>query len=56
MLQDVERGRRTEIEAISGTLLALGERRGLSLPATRRVVERIRARTSRAAEAARSSA
>ncbi len=44
MLQDVERGRRTEIDSISGEILARGRARGLSLPATERLVERIRAR------------
>jgi 2-dehydropantoate 2-reductase len=51
MLQDVERGRPTEIDAISGAILALGRRHGLSLPATRRAAERIRARAARAARA-----
>jgi 2-dehydropantoate 2-reductase len=44
MLQDLERGRRTEIEAISGELLRRGARHGLELPATRRAYDRIRAR------------
>ncbi|MCI4350528.1 MAG: 2-dehydropantoate 2-reductase [Thermoplasmata archaeon] len=47
MLQDLDRGRRTEIDAISGAVLALGERHGLSLPATRRIVDRIRRRSDR---------
>ena len=47
MLQDLDRGRRTEIDAISGTILHLGERHGLSLPATRRIVERLRRRSDR---------
>jgi 2-dehydropantoate 2-reductase len=47
MLQDLDRGRRTEIDAISGAVLDAGERRGLSLPATRRIVERIRRRSNR---------
>ena len=42
MLQDVERGRGTEIEEISGEILRRGEARGLSLPATRKVLGRIR--------------
>jgi 2-dehydropantoate 2-reductase len=42
MLQDVERGHPTEIEAISGTILLLGQRHGISLPATERAVQRIR--------------
>lgn len=44
MLQDLDRGRRTEIDAISGAILQLGERRGLSLPATARIVQRIHAK------------
>ena len=43
MLQDLDRGRPTEIEAISGEILRLGEARGLRLPATRAIVERVRA-------------
>ncbi|MCI4366467.1 MAG: 2-dehydropantoate 2-reductase [Thermoplasmata archaeon] len=45
MLQDVERHRRTEIDSISGAILALGEAWGLALPATRRIVDRIRRRS-----------
>jgi 2-dehydropantoate 2-reductase len=45
MLQDLDRGRRTEIQAISGEILRLGTARGLELPATRRVVEAVRARS-----------
>jgi 2-dehydropantoate 2-reductase len=47
MLQDLDRGRRTEIDAISGAILRLGERHGLELPATRRIVERLRRRADR---------
>ena len=46
MLQDLDRGRPTEIEAISGALLTRAARHGLELPATRRAYERIRARAS----------
>jgi 2-dehydropantoate 2-reductase len=42
MLQDVERGHPTEIEAISGAILLLGQRHGIALPATERAVQRIR--------------
>ncbi len=42
MLQDIERGRPTEIEAISGEILRLGEQHHVQLPATERVVARIR--------------
>jgi 2-dehydropantoate 2-reductase len=41
MLQDLDRGRRTEIDSISGAILDLGRQRGLSLPATDRIVQRI---------------
>jgi 2-dehydropantoate 2-reductase len=41
MLQDLDRGRRTEIDSISGAILALGQRLGLSLPVTARMVQRI---------------
>ena len=44
MLQDLDRGRRTEIDAISGAVLAAGLRHGLDLPHTRRAIERIRRR------------
>ena len=44
MLQDIERGRRTEIDSISGKILELGEQRGLALPATERIVHRIHAK------------
>jgi 2-dehydropantoate 2-reductase len=46
MLQDVERHQRTEIDTISGAILDLGEAWGLRLPATRRIVERIRRRST----------
>jgi 2-dehydropantoate 2-reductase len=45
MLQDLDRGRRTEIQAISGEILHLGTAKGLELPATRRAVDAIRARS-----------
>lgn len=44
MLQDVERGRRTEIDLISGYLLDVADRTGVDLPATRRAVDRIHRR------------
>jgi len=43
MLQDVEHGRPTEIDAISGEILRTAKEHGVDLPATRRVVERVRA-------------
>ncbi|MGA8276545.1 MAG: 2-dehydropantoate 2-reductase [Thermoplasmata archaeon] len=43
MLQDLDRGRRTEIQAISGEILRQGTAKGLDLPATRKAVDAIRA-------------
>jgi 2-dehydropantoate 2-reductase len=45
MLQDLDRGRRTEIQAISGEILRQGTAKGLELPATRKAVDAIRARS-----------
>jgi len=47
MLQDVERGRPTEIEAISGEILRRGRAFGLELPATERVVAELSGRNER---------
>ncbi len=47
MLQDLERGRPTEIEAISGALVEIARSHGERLPHTERVLGRIRARTAR---------
>ncbi|MCI4364150.1 MAG: 2-dehydropantoate 2-reductase, partial [Thermoplasmata archaeon] len=44
MLQDLRRGRPTEIDAISGELLRRGKLHGLELPATSRALERIERR------------
>ena len=44
MLQDLDRGRPTEIDAISGEILRRGASLGLALPNTRRIVARIEAR------------
>jgi 2-dehydropantoate 2-reductase len=41
MLQDIDRGRPTEIDAISGRILELGRAHRLHLPATQRAVDRI---------------
>lgn len=46
MLQDVERGRPTEIDAISGELLRVAAAHGLDLPSTRAVVEAVRRRAA----------
>jgi 2-dehydropantoate 2-reductase len=39
MLQDVEAGRKTEVEMLSGTLLELGARHGIATPVNRRLFE-----------------
>ena len=44
MLQDLDAGRPTEVDAISGALLDIGRRHGLPMPSTERAVRRIRAR------------
>lgn len=49
MLQDLDRGRRTEIDAISGALLMRGQAHGLALPATARIVQRIHSKEPRRA-------
>lgn len=47
MLQDVERGRPTEIDAISGEIVMTAGARGIDLPRTREVIDRLhRARPS----------
>lgn len=44
MLQDVDRGRPTELEFISGALLRAGESHQRAMPHTRAIIERVRAR------------
>jgi 2-dehydropantoate 2-reductase len=51
MLQDLDRGRPTEVEAISGAVLAEGRRHGVELPATERALRRIRERAARGGSA-----
>jgi 2-dehydropantoate 2-reductase len=46
MLQDLDHGRPTEIEAISGELWRIGHAHGLDLPATRAIAEEIRRRAA----------
>lgn len=46
MLQDLDRGRPTEIDAISGAILRVAVEHGLDLPATRRTAEEVRRRTA----------
>jgi len=48
MLQDLDRGRPTEIEAISGEILRIAGAHGLDLPATRAIIEEIHRRASSA--------
>jgi len=43
MLQDVERGRRTEIEAISGAVIAEARRRRIAVPVNERLYRSVRA-------------
>jgi 2-dehydropantoate 2-reductase len=47
MLQDLDRGRPTEIDAISGAILRAGAAHGLDLPATRAIVAEVAERTAR---------
>jgi len=43
MLQDVEAGRKTEVEMLAGTVIELGRRRGVDTPVNRALYERIKA-------------
>lgn len=43
MLQDVQAGRRTEIDAITGALLEMARQQGIDLPAHREIFSRIKA-------------
>lgn len=49
MLQDLDRGRATEIDTISGYLLTIAERHGVDLPHTRQVIARIQRKEARPA-------
>jgi 2-dehydropantoate 2-reductase len=42
MLQDVEAGRKTEVEAFAGTVVTLGERAGVAVPVNRLLLDLIR--------------
>lgn len=44
MLQDIQRGRKTEIDALNGALVRLGEKYGLEMPVNRIVSQIIRAK------------
>jgi 2-dehydropantoate 2-reductase len=43
MLQDVEAGRKTEVEAFAGTVIDLGEAAGIAVPVNRTLFNLIRA-------------
>ena len=43
MWEDLQRGRRTEIDYLQGVIIALGERHGLQVPLSRRVLALVRA-------------
>lgn len=49
MLQDLERGRRTEIDAINGAIARLGEEKGIACPANRLLTLLVKAAEERAA-------
>jgi 2-dehydropantoate 2-reductase len=53
MLQDIERGRPTEIDAINGEIAARGARRGLPAPVNATLTRLIRARAGRGMESSR---
>ena len=42
MWEDLQRGRRTEIDYLQGVITEIAERRGLQAPLSRRIVELIR--------------
>ena len=42
MWEDLQRGRRTEIDYLQGVITEIAERRGLDAPLSRRIVELIR--------------
>ncbi len=42
MWEDLQRGRRTEIDYLQGVIIEIAERRGLDVPLSRRVVEAVR--------------
>lgn len=49
MLQHVEQGRRTEIDALNGALLGYGERHGIACPVNRTIVQLVKAIEGRGA-------
>ena len=52
MLQDLERGRRTEVDAINGAVAARGAARGVAAPANEALAHLVRARESNAPQEA----
>jgi len=42
MLQDVEAGRKTEVEMLAGTIIELGERHGIATPVNRRLFDELK--------------
>lgn len=48
MLQDLERGRRTEVEAITGAIVAAARRRGVATPANTALLKLVRSAESQA--------
>ena len=42
MWEDLQRGRRTEVDYLQGVITGIAERRGLEAPLSRRIVELIR--------------
>jgi 2-dehydropantoate 2-reductase len=42
MWQDLQRGRRTEIDYLQGVITAIADRRGLEVPLSRRIVALIK--------------
>jgi 2-dehydropantoate 2-reductase len=45
MLQDLDRGRTTEIDSISGEILRIASEHGVDLPATRKIIDEVRRRS-----------
>lgn len=45
MLQDLDRGRPTEIDSISGEILRIASEHGVDLPATRQIIDEVRRRS-----------
>ena len=46
MLQDIEAGRRTEIDYLNGAVVRMGQGRGIATPANDAVASLVRARES----------